>query len=88
MEDNQNKISSFDWKRKEIMSSRVYRNCCAKTTLGHQCTHRYSMYYIHKDTYETLFLCPIHEKKLLKDNFIEKFMKPDCEHPNDLAQNH
>ncbi len=86
MEENQE--LSFDWERREIMSSKVSRTCCAKTTLGHRCTHKYSMYYRHKNTCETLFLCIIHEKKLLKDHFIEKFMKPDFEHPNDLVQNH
>ncbi len=72
MEENQ----EFNWERREIMSAKVSRTCCAKTTLGHRCTHKYSMYYRHKNTGETLFLCIIHEKKLLKDHFIEKFVLP------------
>jgi hypothetical protein len=64
--------SSFHWERKEIMSINKSKKCCAKTHLGHRCTRKYSMYYVNKNSGETLFLCTTHEKKLLKDNFIEK----------------
>lgn len=69
-EDNK---KSFDWEKNEVMSINHSKKCVAKTKLGHRCTKKYHIYYVNKITKESLFLCPIHEKKLINDNTIKKF---------------
>lgn len=72
-EEEYNKVIPFKWEKKEVMTMNHSKKCVAKTKLGHRCTRKYNILYVHKDTKESLFLCPIHEKKLMNDNTIEKF---------------
>jgi len=66
-------LPELNWIRKELMTHNLSKKCCAKTKLGHRCTHKYTHYYVHTENKESaLFLCNIHEKKLLKDGHIMK----------------
>ncbi len=67
----------FDWKRREIMSANHSRRCVAITKYYIRCTHRAMMYYVHQKTFNTLFLCNIHEKVLLRNHTVSNVLMMD-----------
>lgn len=68
-DENRDKI--LNWEKTILRSDNRSIKCYAKTKLGIQCKKNCNSCYIHKDTKEKLFLCTIHQNKLVNDDNIE-----------------
>lgn len=72
-EKSETNVKIFNWTRKELMTPNSSIKCDAKTKLGHRCTKKRICYYKNNNNNQTVFVCSIHEKKLLNNNEIQKY---------------